>query len=164
MKIRRLRVENALSFLEPNDILFDGDISILVGPNGGGKSNLLDIISSTIRRHVIVPWELNQQTDGFGVQKSVGTVSQTLAPNIELYFEQNGRPQIIEVELEVTSVDLARFELMRTTPNLRAEYSGTLGTLRNPVPLYNWNGVFARCWFEICLHNPRRQHSRSGRD
>lgn len=39
MKLRRVRVENVRSFLEPAELLLDGDISIIIGPNGGGKTN-----------------------------------------------------------------------------------------------------------------------------
>jgi putative ATP-dependent endonuclease of the OLD family len=36
--------------------LIDGDISIIIGPNGGGKTNLLDTITTTLRRHLLTSW------------------------------------------------------------------------------------------------------------
>jgi hypothetical protein len=37
MKLRRIRLENVRSFLEAAELSIDGDISIVIGPNGGGK-------------------------------------------------------------------------------------------------------------------------------
>jgi predicted ATP-binding protein involved in virulence len=56
MKIRRIKIENARSFLEPEELLLDGDISIVIGPNGGGKTNLLDIAALVIRRFILTSW------------------------------------------------------------------------------------------------------------
>jgi putative ATP-dependent endonuclease of the OLD family len=56
LKLRRIRIENVRSFLEPAELLVDGDISIIIGPNGGGKTNLLDTITTTLRRHLLTSW------------------------------------------------------------------------------------------------------------
>ncbi len=53
MKLRRVLVENVRSFLEPAELLLDGDISIIIGPNGGGKTNLLDTTTTILRRHLL---------------------------------------------------------------------------------------------------------------
>ena len=44
MLIRRIVIENVRSFLNRREMLFDGPISIIIGPNGGGKTNLLDTV------------------------------------------------------------------------------------------------------------------------
>lgn len=41
MFVRRIAIENVRSFLDRREIRFEGGISILIGPNGGGKTNLL---------------------------------------------------------------------------------------------------------------------------
>ena len=53
MKLRRLSMANARSFLEPTTLFVEGDISIVVGPNGGGKTNLLDIGAYALRKHLM---------------------------------------------------------------------------------------------------------------
>ncbi|WP_328517524.1 AAA family ATPase [Devosia rhodophyticola] len=52
MQIRRLAIENVRSFLDRREISFDGQISILIGPNGGGKTNLLDTLVIMLRRYI----------------------------------------------------------------------------------------------------------------
>lgn len=39
MKLKRLSVQNLRSFMERQDLSLDEDITILIGPNGGGKTN-----------------------------------------------------------------------------------------------------------------------------
>ena len=38
--------------MERQDLALDGDISILIGPNGGGKTNLLDAVVVLLRRYL----------------------------------------------------------------------------------------------------------------
>jgi len=52
MKIKRFSVQNVRSFMERQDLALDGDISILIGPNGGGKTNLLDAVVVLLRRYL----------------------------------------------------------------------------------------------------------------
>lgn len=44
MEIIRLEITNVKSFQDKVDLQFDPKFNILVGPNGGGKSNFLDIL------------------------------------------------------------------------------------------------------------------------
>lgn len=50
MLLRRVAVENVKSFLAREELILDGPISLLIGPNGGGKTNLLDIAVTMLRR------------------------------------------------------------------------------------------------------------------
>ncbi|HEN4771546.1 TPA: AAA family ATPase, partial [Legionella pneumophila] len=52
MRIKRLEVENVRSFLDKAELILDGKISIIIGPNGGGKTNLLDILVIMLRRYL----------------------------------------------------------------------------------------------------------------
>ena len=51
MKIKNLTIKNVKSFKNKVNIEFNDKINILIGPNGGGKSNLLDIITIVIRKY-----------------------------------------------------------------------------------------------------------------
>jgi len=44
MRISHLEITNVKSFQDKVDIEFDPQFNILIGPNGGGKSNFLDIL------------------------------------------------------------------------------------------------------------------------
>lgn len=49
MRIHRLVLSNVKSFKDETVFEFNNDFNILIGPNGGGKSNLLDIITISFR-------------------------------------------------------------------------------------------------------------------
>lgn len=52
MKVKQFSLQNVRSFMERQDLTLDGDISILIGPNGGGKTNLLDAVVVLLRRYL----------------------------------------------------------------------------------------------------------------
>lgn len=49
MKLTSITIKNVKSFKEEVKVQFNDQFNILIGPNGGGKSNLLDIITICIR-------------------------------------------------------------------------------------------------------------------
>lgn len=53
MIINSITIKNVRSFNEETTINFKKDLNILIGPNGGGKSNLLDIINICMRRFLL---------------------------------------------------------------------------------------------------------------
>ena len=57
MKIKKLVLENVKSFKDRTEIELDRNINIFIGPNAGGKSNLLDIISIVLRHYFIKYYE-----------------------------------------------------------------------------------------------------------
>jgi len=66
MRLKRLAVQNVRSFGEKRTIEFHGDFTILIGPNAGGKSNLLDIITVGVRKFFVRPWGLTRHEDTTG--------------------------------------------------------------------------------------------------
>src|SRR6218665_1775163 len=66
MLVKRIALENTRSFLERQELALDGPLSLIIGPNGGGKTNLLDAIVSIIRRHLIASHYLVLQDHGGG--------------------------------------------------------------------------------------------------
>ncbi len=57
MKIRRLVVRNVTSYKEPVTFGFDDRLNILIGPNGGGKSNLQKILALVLSNYFIHQYE-----------------------------------------------------------------------------------------------------------
>ena len=45
MKLKQLKIKNVKSFRDETVFDFHDDFNILIGTNGGGKSNLLDIVT-----------------------------------------------------------------------------------------------------------------------
>lgn len=69
MLLRRIAIENVRSFLERQEVLFDGPITIIIGPNGGGKTNLLDTVVIMLRRYLLATRYLNRVDHGDGIER-----------------------------------------------------------------------------------------------
>lgn len=118
MKLRRVRVENVRSFLEPAELLLDGDISIIIGPNGGGKTNLLDTTTTTLRRHLlqsIIPRKSATPDNPDRYEFVANDMLQNTS--LEPHSQGKGRDQVIELELEVTSRDIENMASMKASAN-----------------------------------------------
>src|SRR5687768_7537267 len=66
VKIRGLSVANVKSFYREQTIAFDSGVNIFVGPNGGGKSNLLDILSVALRHFFLWSYGVGEGADQSG--------------------------------------------------------------------------------------------------
>ena len=114
MLIRKIAVENVRSFLDRQELLFDGNISIIIGPNGGGKTNLLDTIVTMLRRYLIATSYLEQ------VPLGEGRIAWQLQPNqnlnnlnLERHATAPDKPQKVEVAVEVAPSDLLNMKRMQ---------------------------------------------------
>lgn len=114
MLIRRIAIENIRSFLDRAELMLDGPITIVIGPNGGGKTNLLDTIVIMLRRylfasmyaaHVPTPDQPNRYE--FRHNDVLNNMI------LERHSAGVGRDQLVEVEVEVTSKDLANMRSMQ---------------------------------------------------
>src|SRR5687768_7615614 len=61
MKVRSLTLEYVKSFREGQTISFEDDYTVLVGPNGGGKTNLIDILTIVLRQYFLRYYRVNRQ-------------------------------------------------------------------------------------------------------
>jgi len=57
MKIRRLAIKNFISYRHRTEFVLDPRLNILIGPNGGGKSNLQKIIALILSQYFIRQYE-----------------------------------------------------------------------------------------------------------
>lgn len=124
MKLRKVRIENIRSFLEPAELLIDGDISIVIGPNGGGKTNLLDATITNLRRHLLTSWvSRHSPADGIPERYEFVVNDAFNATNLERHNRGEGRDQIIELELEVTKQDVANIKAMQESATKLADFA-----------------------------------------
>jgi ATPase subunit of ABC transporter with duplicated ATPase domains len=122
LKLRRIRIENVRSFLKPAELLIDGDISIIIGPNGGGKTNLLDTITTTLRRHLLTSWvPVKSPTPDFPNRFQFMVNDAFNSNTLEPHSQGSGQQQIIEMDLEVTTRDLENMVRMRDSANELAD-------------------------------------------
>jgi predicted ATP-dependent endonuclease of OLD family len=59
MKLVSISIKNIKSFRETTNISFDNRFNVLIGSNGSGKSNLLDIITISIRKFLLLSYEIS---------------------------------------------------------------------------------------------------------
>lgn len=66
MNIKKLTLQNEKSFGGIVEIDFNNDLNIFIGPNAGGKSNLLDILNLTLIYFFLHPWRIRSEYDETG--------------------------------------------------------------------------------------------------
>lgn len=121
MKLRRVRLSNVRSFLSPAELRLDGDISVLIGPNGGGKTNLLDIATTALRRHLVRPWVITDAQENTKPVRLLGVSEAFDAAAFERHSDGAQVPQRIDIELEVTATDVDNMlDIMRNVTSLRS--------------------------------------------
>ena len=115
MKVKRLSIQNVRSFMERQTLELDGAISILIGPNGGGKTNLLDAIVVLLRRYLFASrWPAHDPTP----ENSERHVFRDNDALNQLVLERHALApatldQVLEVEIEVTAQDIQNMNAMK---------------------------------------------------
>lgn len=65
MNINSLTIRNIRSFGEPITIDFENGLNIFIGPNAGGKSNLLDILNVILNYFFVKNWRIIEEYTSF---------------------------------------------------------------------------------------------------
>ena len=139
MLIKRVAIENVRSFLDRAELVLDGPITIVIGPNGGGKTNLLDIIVIMLRRYLFAsmyaahtPTPENPNRYEFRHNDVLNNMV------LEQHSAGAGRDQVVEVEVEVTSRDLENMRSMQADVDRLTELANK--------KYINFNLVQAKLW------------------
>lgn len=108
MKVKRIAITNVRSFLDRQELLLDGDISIVIGPNGGGKTNLLDTVVISFRKSLFASAYPVQISGGSGteLQYEFRANDQLNQLMLEKHSSAPASDQLVEIEIEVTQPDL----------------------------------------------------------
>lgn len=115
MHIKRVAIENVKSFRTRQVIDFEEGLNILIGPNGGGKSNLLDIVRIVLRRFFLNSYS-ESPADAFGqvLDLSVHSLFHPVEPHLDKFRGAEDYPQTVEIDFTVTRADLENIEAVRT--------------------------------------------------
>ena len=105
MRISRLKITNVKSFQDKVDIQFDPQFNILVGPNGGGKSNFLDILLIILKRFFLPSYSVNADM-GIGAAEIQLLPSFYLAENYLDKFSADPSDSKIEITFKVDAQDI----------------------------------------------------------
>jgi len=107
MKINSLKVKNVKSFREEEHVTLNDDFNILIGPNGGGKSNLLDTTTIVLNQFFLQPAVTQNTNNGLRLRKqsAFNNVDQLL----EKYIGEEGESKIV-IELKISPEDIQNIE------------------------------------------------------
>jgi predicted ATPase len=127
--LKSFLVKNIRSFREDTLVEFKPDLNILVGPNGGGKSNLLDTITIVLRHFFLKGWSVNVASDQFGQFKQITTprLFEDIQRHLPRFLGEDS-PSWATIVFEITSDDL---EAMSVINKCRKELREALLRYRN---------------------------------
>ncbi|SOY50703.1 RecF/RecN/SMC N terminal domain protein (fragment) [Cupriavidus taiwanensis] len=139
MLIKRVAVQNVRSFLDRSELLLDGPISIVIGPNGGGKTNLLDTVVVMIRRYLFASMYAAHAPTAEEPNRYEFRPNDMLNQMIlEKYSGHASEDQIIELEVEITEKDLEGMRSMQQDAARLTELAGRKYANLNLRPALHW--------------------------
>lgn len=145
MKIRAISVKNVKSFKEECSLEFDDGLNILIGPNGGGKSNLLTIMTVVLNHFFLYRYTWRMKADEAGKQAEEvepNILFGNVATELDKYIGDDSDSLIaLTIESEVTD-----FENMRVLAERKADLQARLDSSFNPRQLdypENWHEAFS---------------------
>ena len=157
MLVRKVSIQNVRSFLDRQEFLLDGRISIVIGPNGGGKTNLLDTVVTMLRRHLLTRMHLTpaptaEQEDRYEFRDN------DILNSMQLERHSKGDPnfpQVIEIELEATGPDIKNMKAMKDDADMLIKRAGKKYVNLNIQNAKNWDlaGVKAEDRFSYRVEN-----------
>src|SRR6266481_5266609 len=124
VKIRKLAIKNVTSYRERTEFAFDDRINILIGPNGGGKSNVQKALAMVLSTYFIHQYEFKSNDQEVSIEPVALWNRRALERELSRFF-QDERDQEIEIELVPERADLRNIEVIGTNLgrlNKRLEY------------------------------------------
>ena len=105
MKIKRLTIQNVTSYKERTEFTFDSGLNILIGTNGGGKTNLQKILALTLSKYFIHQYQFSPITAEPKIELHDPWTQRVLEKAFPKYVSDEG-DQLIEIELEPGETDI----------------------------------------------------------
>lgn len=98
MKIKRFTVKNVTSYKERTEFTFDKRINILIGPNGGGKSNLQKILALVLSKYFIHQYEFKHSDQEAKIEPIDLWTRRTIERSLARFIDDDSN-QEIEIQL-----------------------------------------------------------------
>ena len=116
MKVISIKISNFLSFKHDNmsdctEYKFDEDLNVLIGANGTGKSNFLEILNQIFKKGIVTTCDLNfnnlKNFDDNPVQNSLQStiISQAKPHTLEKNTQSKSNEQEIELKIKLNEND-----------------------------------------------------------
>ncbi len=138
MKVDSITIKNVRSFRESITYCPDSTFNVLVGSNGSGKSNLMDVIYITLRHFFLYSYTWQKDRGDNGIFKNLNLVHNPFGVINQLLSKYSGdnSQSEITVVLEVTDVDINNLRSIQNNKEaLKAEMTGYNN-------IHNWIGEF----------------------
>jgi predicted ATPase len=133
MKIRRLVVKNVTSYREPVTFTFDNRLNILIGPNGGGKSNLQKILALVLSNYFIHQYEFRRDDNEAKVEPVSLWTKRVLERALPPFLGDES-PQEIDITLTPEPSDITNIQVIGA--NLE-RFNKELDYYESPVTRYD---------------------------
>lgn len=116
MKLSSIKIKNVKSFHDEVNISLNDNTNILIGSNGSGKSNLLDIITIGMKYFFLKPFNVMKTNDGISEYEYIQPSNSFNEINKELekYFG-NTDESIIEFEFVIKEEDIYNITKIKNT-------------------------------------------------
>lgn len=108
MKLKQIQIKNVKSFREEVSFIPHEQFNVLIGSNGGGKSNLMEILHVSLRHFLVWAYRLQSEQADEGVRwilarnhDPFGAIGQLLAK-----YTGDSSESVILLQLEVTESDV----------------------------------------------------------
>lgn len=141
MKLKSLTIQNIRSFREEKRVDFNDDFTILIGPNAGGKSNILDIFSITIRQFLLRPHGITRENGATGpfFQFHSEDPFRYLQNELAKFYGDSGISRI-NLEVKISQQDIENIRIIIQNRDLLSENAKSFrGAEGNDLNLEGWD-------------------------
>lgn len=135
MKVKCIKIKNVRSFKEETIFSPREDYNVLIGSNGSGKSNLMDVIYVTLRHYFLHPYQQDRRRNenGLNVQLNLlydpcGKIERVLPK-----FAGSTDPSDIRITLKVTKADIVNLQQIFANKDQLKSLMGTY-SYNNTLP------------------------------
>ncbi|HEC66205.1 MAG TPA: hypothetical protein ENI23_13020 [bacterium] len=126
MKIQKLVLQNVKSFRDEVSIEFKNGLNVFIGPNTGGKSNLMDILNISLGYYFIYPWRLVERALPSGLIRYNIQNRRDLFNPVQQFLDKNSeienQDQKITICFEVTDEDVKNLEIIKNYKDKLVEF------------------------------------------
>jgi predicted ATP-dependent endonuclease of OLD family len=110
MKLVSVSIKNVKSFKENTNISFDNKFNVLIGSNGSGKSNLLDIITISLRKFLLFSYEIDSTGGRITINRSSGL--KKIDEMLEKFIEDTTESHI-KIKIKVDKKDIDNIQILK---------------------------------------------------
>lgn len=145
MRIKKIEIENVKSFRDRVTIDFDNSFNVFIGSNGSGKSNLLDIITLSVKYFFLNTYTI-QDNAGMGAGISTKRInknqSDSLRKELEKYFGNENEEMFLKFSFQLSQTDIDNIRNIKTSfeklKEIEAKEYSNSNILQN-FNIQNWN-------------------------